>query len=552
MQDRSPAGAGTAPSEHQPDPGRPPFASGHGARGPDDGERHEGPVRAEIVALAVVAIAVGIALRFVTRSALWLDEALTVNIASLPLGELEQALRHDGHPPLYYVLLHGWMELFGQGDGAVRALSGAFGVVSLGLAWLYGRRRGGATLAWCYTAVLAMAPFALRYGSENRMYSLIIVLVLAAALLVDDIVGRGRDGWGRVAGAAVLTALLLYTHYWSIWLLAAGVVWLAWTWWRHRDVPTRRACARLMGAMVVGGILFLPWVPTMLYQSAHTGTPWAAPLRPTTVLSLTLADISAGPFPDAGLVAAVTVVLALLALFGRATSGRFVTLDLRTERRYRPEAAIAVLALALGTAFTYATWSAYATRYAAVVVPLFLLLVAAGLTVLVARWVRFGALVALLALFSIGAAWNVRDWRTQARQFADGIEAVAQPGDLVVYCPDQLGPATSRALGAADDDLDLRLDQVVYPTFAPPELVDWVDYADRNAAADPEAFATEALARAEGRAIFLVWNTSYRTFEGQCERLVATLGAARPAQEIVSNPGGRFFENGAVTWLPAP
>jgi mannosyltransferase len=548
MQDPSPAGAGTAAQARRPDAGGP-FVTGGPEGGPPPGTGHrDEPVRPEIVAVAILAIVVGTVLRFVTRSALWLDEALTVNIASLPLGDLEQALRHDGHPPLYYVLLHGWMELFGQGDVAVRALPGIFGVASLGLAWIYGRRRGGTTLAWCYAAVVAMAPFALRYGSENRMYSLIILLVLAGAIVLDDVIARGREGWGRILAAALVTALLLYTHYWSIWLLAAVVLWLAWRWWRTRDAATRRACARLVGAVAVGGVLFLPWVPTLLYQSANTGTPWAGPQRPTTVVALTLADTAAGAFPDAGLVAAVTVVLALLALFGRATSSRFVTLDLRTEPRFRPEATIAVLALALGTAFTYATWSAYATRYAAIVVPLYLLLVAAGLTVLVGRWVRVGALAVLLGLFAIGAVWNVRDWRTQARQFADGIEAVAQPGDLVIYCPDQLGPATSRALGDAGDDLD----QVVYPTFAAPQLVDWVDYADRNAAADPVAFAAEALARADGQAIFLVWNTSYRTFEGQCEQLVVSLGQARPAQEIVSNPGGRFFENGAVTWLPAP
>ena len=57
---------------------------------------------------AVIALfAVGVVIRFVTASHLWLDEALTVNIARLPLGQLTDALRRDGAPPLYYVLLHG-------------------------------------------------------------------------------------------------------------------------------------------------------------------------------------------------------------------------------------------------------------------------------------------------------------------------------------------------------------------------------------------------------------------------------------------------------------
>ena len=95
-------------------------------------------------ALAVgVVVTAGIAARFVARSHLWLDEALTVNIARLPLGRMEAALRHDGAPPLYYVLLHLWMRVFGTGDVAVRALSGVFAVATLPALYLAGRRIGG-------------------------------------------------------------------------------------------------------------------------------------------------------------------------------------------------------------------------------------------------------------------------------------------------------------------------------------------------------------------------------------------------------------------------
>ena len=93
-----------------------------------------------VVGAVVVA---GVVLRFVQRSPLWLDEALSVNIARLPLGDLLEALRHDGHPPLYYLLLHGWMEVVGEGDVAVRALSGVFAVATLPLAWIAGRRLAG-------------------------------------------------------------------------------------------------------------------------------------------------------------------------------------------------------------------------------------------------------------------------------------------------------------------------------------------------------------------------------------------------------------------------
>ena len=75
-----------------------------------------------ILVLAVVA-------RFMPRSGLWLDEALSVNISTESLGDIGTRLRADGHPPLYYALLHFWTNLGGTGDWWVRALSGVISVI---------------------------------------------------------------------------------------------------------------------------------------------------------------------------------------------------------------------------------------------------------------------------------------------------------------------------------------------------------------------------------------------------------------------------------------
>ena len=98
------------------------------ARAPAIGTRRPGGAPTWVVALVALAVAGGVALRFLTRSQLWLDEALSVNIAKVPLGQLPNALRHDGSPPLYYLLLHWWIAVVGAGDVAVRALSAAFAV----------------------------------------------------------------------------------------------------------------------------------------------------------------------------------------------------------------------------------------------------------------------------------------------------------------------------------------------------------------------------------------------------------------------------------------
>ena len=134
------------------------------------------PRPATVIAVGAVLLA-GLVLFFWTRSDLWLDEALSVNIARLPLGDLRDALRRDGAPPLYYVLLHVWTALFGSGDVAVRSLSGVCMIGAAVALWFVGRRVAGTAGAWIAVMLVAANPYAIRYATEARMYALEMLLV---------------------------------------------------------------------------------------------------------------------------------------------------------------------------------------------------------------------------------------------------------------------------------------------------------------------------------------------------------------------------------------
>src|SRR5437588_8628110 len=160
--------------------------------------------RAVALTVAVAAVVVvGVALRFLTSSHLWLDEALTVNIAKLPLSRIPDALRHDGSPPLYYLLLHWWIAVFGAGDIAVRALSAVFAVATLPLIWIAGLRVGGRRAAIAALLLLAASPFAIRFATEARMYSLLGLLAVAGYLLLERMLDRPSIAAG--AGLAIRT-----------------------------------------------------------------------------------------------------------------------------------------------------------------------------------------------------------------------------------------------------------------------------------------------------------------------------------------------------------
>jgi hypothetical protein len=504
-----------------------------------------GRLTPETLGLALV-IAAGVVLRFVASSDLWLDEALSVNIADLPLGDLPDALRQDGHPPLYYALLHGWMAVVGDSDVAVRALSGVLAVVALPLIWLVGRRLGGPRLAWIATAFFAVLPYVLRYATETRMYSLVMLLVLVGYLLVDDALDRPA-AW-RLVAIAVISGALLLTHYWAMWLVGSTVLVLVVRAVRTDRAGERRASLLVAGATAAGGIFFVPWLPVFFDQMSSTGTPWASPVRPTTLVAVTLGDLGGGggsSFRDAEVLGASVLVLVLLGVFARTIDARRIEIDLRTVPQVRIEAAIVALTIAIGTIVSYVGSTAYASRYAAVVVPLIVVIAAAGATRFVGR-LASALVVGSVCLLALGSAVYLTTVnRTQAGEIVAAIEAGGEPGDLVVMCPDQLGPSVNRLLPSG-------FEQVTYPELAPPERVDWRDYAERHASADPVAVADEVLALAGDRRIWLVSSPGYKSVDQDCDVLRDSLANQRPAVTVVSERGTEFFEHASLTEYPAP
>ena len=123
---------------------------------------------------------------------LWMDEGLSIGIASQPLFDIPGILRMDGSPPLYYMLLSVWMDVFGDGPAETQALSVAISLLAIpGGLWagwsLFGRRAG----LYC-AALCAVNPFLTAYAQETRMYSLMLVMSLLATAAFLHVFAFGR------------------------------------------------------------------------------------------------------------------------------------------------------------------------------------------------------------------------------------------------------------------------------------------------------------------------------------------------------------------------
>jgi len=482
------------------------------------GDRDRSAETPGLLNVVVIAVVVGAVLRFVALSPMWLDEAISASLANEATNgwsALVEALRHDGHPPLYYVLLALWSVPFGSSDGALRAFSGVLGVVSLPLAWMVARRHLDRRGCLMVVGVLASSPFAVRYATEVRMYALLLVLLLLLHLAV--VRAWERPSAARSAVVAAVVAALLLTHYWALFAMAvlgsAALVEVRRT--ARRSAHDRRRAIHLAGGVAAGCLAFVPWLPVFWEQLVHTGTPWSPAPRPTVVAALTLEAYGGGRGSEALLVVVALTVLVAVGMGTRADGDRAV-LGLTDLRWLRVAVGLGVATMVVGAGVSLATDTAFQGRYGVFALIPLVLACSVGLHWMTPRASVVG-LAVLVLLSGISVSRELSRDRTQVGEIAEVVRVQGSPGDLVVFCPDQLAPAGHRLL--AD-----RFTTLSYPALDDGRRVDWVDYAERNGSVDVEAVADAVVARAAGvDHVWLAWMDGYDTFEGQCPRLRVAL-----------------------------
>ncbi len=347
----------------------------------------------------------------------WIDEGLSVGISSHPFFDVPGILRQDGSPPLYYLLLNLWIDVFGFGEADTHALSVGLAILLVPVGFMAGRALFGPRAGWFAAGLFAMDPFLTYYAQETRMYALVALLSLVVSATFALVFVQRRREWLPVF--AVATALLMYTHNWGLFLaVGTGAAFLA----LLGGEPDKRGMWRdaLLGYGAVA-IVYLPWVPTLLFQARHTGAPW-----------------SEAPKADDALGAIISVL-------GGPPSA---------------------MAFALGAG----------SGIAGLLVGPLLLVGAAGLS----RAGTFGlVVVAILAVLWFNPRTRALEGKSNAHTATVLVRDQLQRGDLVVAVHPEQGPVMHLYLPKG-----MRWANAMGPV-ADPRIMDWRDALDRLKAAKP-------------------------------------------------------------------
>jgi mannosyltransferase len=201
----------------------------------------------------------------VAADPLWVDELLTWRRATQPPAALIADAFSGAHYPLYFLVVAGWVALFGDAVAQLRAPSLLFGTLAVPVAFLVARDVGGRTAGHAAAILTALSPFAVTYAQEARPYALAMLLVLVA-LWGQARLGQRRPGRGPLGAWAAWvagTAGALITLNGSVLWLAASLA--GFTSIRAGLAPRARrlfdrALAAALGAVA---LVWLPWLAGM-------------------------------------------------------------------------------------------------------------------------------------------------------------------------------------------------------------------------------------------------------------------------------------------------
>jgi mannosyltransferase len=202
-------------------------------------------------------------------ASLWGDEGFSAVLSMKSIPEILEIISRDTSPPLYNLTEHLAFQLFGTSEVVIRGLSFLYYLIAIFFVYkitsfLWGR----------YTGILASLlaffnPFFFIYAFEGRMYSIMAAGVAASFYFLVRIThteykrSKKRQINWHVIGYALSVAWALYSHHFAMFVIILQGLWMVYEFL----LGNRKASYRVFVGLALAGLLYLPWVPTLIFQT---------------------------------------------------------------------------------------------------------------------------------------------------------------------------------------------------------------------------------------------------------------------------------------------
>lgn len=167
----------------------------------------------EIIVISIVTL-VALILRLLllkNYGDLWLDELYSWYFANqhTAFGTVFELLKQDLHMPLYFIILHCWMKIFGNTDTSMHLCSLFLTIPLIPMSFYIAKNLFGKMAGYFSVLAFTINAFCIYYSIEVRFYGLVFVLSLLSAFFFVKILESFEKK--HIIGFIISHGLLLYT-----------------------------------------------------------------------------------------------------------------------------------------------------------------------------------------------------------------------------------------------------------------------------------------------------------------------------------------------------
>jgi len=389
-----------------------------------------------VALISIVGLGLGLRLHRLAAEDLWYDEMVSVDLSQEdPLTIIKSSgTTVEANPPLFDLLLYCWVRVAGISESAVRLPSVFFGVASILLIFIVGRRLFDMTTGILAASLLALSQFHIAYSQEARPYALMVLLSLA--LLYSFLRLQERATFGNEVAYFLTSLALLHTHMYGTFVVAALNLYVfAW------EAISRRTGAasgiklgRWLLLQALTGVFCLPWAWKLSVGVTGIHRFGGFLMRPSLRdLAITLIVYAGGSLALASF--CVVFAVAFIPLRWQDLSG-FIRSRAPSVDRVLLLAIWFLVPIALPCLVSYLLTPIYFTRHTITASVAFYLLGAHALTLIRYRWLGV-ALVSLLICFSALGTYRLFHTirKDTWKQAIAHVEVRASPEDIVMVAP---------------------------------------------------------------------------------------------------------------------
>ncbi len=218
----------------------------------------------KIILAIILLIAYVLRIYKLDSNSIWLDEGGSIWIASQNnISEFFLGLIHNWQQPLYHIILHFWICIFGKSEYSVRFPSVIFDLLTILMTYKIGKLLFDKNLGILCSLLMGISTFHLGYSQQARPYTLLTFL--ASLSIYFFIALLKKVDFKNLIIYAISSTLLIYCHTFGLFIILAQNIYIFTKiiFRKNNQIPTLKSWISSQLTILV---LFLPWLTTVINQ----------------------------------------------------------------------------------------------------------------------------------------------------------------------------------------------------------------------------------------------------------------------------------------------